>query len=435
MNKQVKFNPVFDALKPSSTLFVNEMVNKLWQQGEQVFHMGFGESRFDVHPQLENALGEHANKKSYLPARGLPALTEVVANYYSNKLALNFGSAQVIIGPGSKSLIYALQMVLDADLFLPSPSWVSYAPQAHLLSRKSFYIPASPDDNYRLDIQALDKLVQASTNSCKMLVLNSPNNPTGEVLSAEFLQELANYCRTNKLLVMSDEIYFQLCHGDVEHTSIAKYYPEGTLVLGGLSKHMSVGGWRLGVGLFPNSEFGQELMKKMVVFASETWSGVAAPIQYAAITAYSLDPQLEEYVDDCRCIHALRTDFIRRALIKLGLQCTGGQGAFYTTVNFANYKSDLAHVGVKTSSELAKYLLKHYRIASLPCADFGLPEQVLSLRLSTSYLDMEGESDPKRIFSVYKKSQHQEDFMSVEHHPMVHKALQTFEQFLADIQV
>jgi len=94
--------------------------------------MGFGESRFDVHPRLQESLARHANKKSYLPARGLPELIDAVAGYYSQKLSINFDSSQVLIGPGSKALIYGLQMVLDADVFLPGPSWVSYGPQAQL---------------------------------------------------------------------------------------------------------------------------------------------------------------------------------------------------------------------------------------------------------------------------------------------------------------
>ena len=90
MTNTLIFNSTFEGLVPSSTLFVNETVNRLWQQGEQVFHMGFGESRFDVHPRLQNALSSHANKKSYLPAKGLAALINVVARYYTNKLGTPF---------------------------------------------------------------------------------------------------------------------------------------------------------------------------------------------------------------------------------------------------------------------------------------------------------------------------------------------------------
>jgi aspartate/methionine/tyrosine aminotransferase len=430
MNNTLKFNPAFEGLEPSSTLFVNETVNRLWQQGEQVFHMGFGESRFDVHPTLQSALAAHANKKSYLPAKGLPQLLDAVAGYYSSKLETSFSSSQVLIGPGSKSLIYGLQMVLDADVFLTTPSWVSYGPQAQLLGNKFQYIPSNVEDNYRLDIGALDAMVKASNNPCKMLIINSPNNPTGEVMSDSFLQELATYCRANDIWVLSDEIYFQVCHGDVEHVSISKYYPEGTFVLGGLSKHFSIGGWRVGVALLPDTELGKQLMQKMVLFASETWSGVSAPIQYAAIDAYLQHKDVERYVADCRDIHGIRTRFIRSGLVAMGITCTSAKGGFYIAANFDKHSTSLRKLGIHNAADLSKHLLQEYRIATLPGSDFGIPTTTYTLRLSTSYLDMETDIDPQRIFDVYKGGSDESNLMSLENHPATHAALAAFASFM-----
>ncbi len=434
MNTYFKLNPAFDDLVPSSTLYINETVNKLWAQGKQVFHMGFGESRFDVHPRLQESLARHANKKSYLPARGLPELIDAVAGYYSQKLSINFDSSQVLIGPGSKALIYGLQMVLDADVFLPGPSWVSYGPQAQLLNKRYHYIPSKVDDNYRLSLEELDALVQASDNPCKLLIINSPNNPTGEVMAPDFLEELAQYCRQNNIWVLSDEIYFQVCHGDTDHVSIAQYYPEGTFVLGGLSKHLSIGGWRVGVALFPDTNTGKELLNKMVVFASETWSGVSAPIQYAAIDAYSLLPDIEQYIADCTAIHGIRTRFIHSSLENLGIRCTDAQGAFYIAANFDQYRDALAQLGIDSAAQLATHLLNEYRIAALPGSDFGLHSNMLTLRLSTSYLDMESNTDPKRLYEVYDGGKGSGVLMSVENHPNTQAAIEAFARFVATIQ-
>ena len=430
MTNKFRLNPVFSGLKPSSTLYINETVNKLWQQGEQVFHMGFGESRFEVSPELQTVLQNNAHQKSYLPARGLPELTEAVANYYSNKLDTNFSSDQIIIGPGSKSLIYGLQMVLGADVFLPTPSWVSYGPQATLLGNKYFYIPSKAETNYQLEISEFDKLVKLSNNKNKMLVLNSPNNPTGQMVSAEFLSELADYCRANNILVLSDEIYFQVFNGEVEHVSISRFYPEGTFILGGLSKHFSIGGWRLGIAILPDTEFGRELMHKMVVFSSETWSGVSSAIQYAAIKAYSLEDEVEQYVADCRDIHGIRTKFFREKLVEIDVRCTRAEGAFYITANFDLYSEKLKTIGINDSSELANHLLDKYRIASLPGIDFGIPETTLSLRLSTSYLDMETAEDSRRVFDLYKSNIDAQQFMSQKNHPVISSAIATFKQFI-----
>ncbi len=395
--------------------------------------MGFGESRFDVHPRLQTALAEHANKKSYLPARGLPELMGSVASYYSKKLNVPFEPSQVMIGPGSKSLIYGLQMVLNADLFLPTPSWVSYAPQATLLGKTYKYIPSKIESNYQLDISELDKLVKASENPCKVLLINSPNNPTGEVLTADFLKQLADYCRENDIWVLSDEIYFEVCHGEVPHTSISTFYPEGTIVLGGLSKHFSIGGWRIGVALMPNTADGMAILKKMVVFASETWSGVSAPIQYAAIDAYQQHEDVERYVADCRAIHGIRTRFIRDSLRAMGVTCTSGQGAFYVMPNFNRWEVELRERGVSTSAELARYLLDNYRIATLPGSDFGIPEAMLSLRLSTSYLDMETDNAPSEIFRLYRDGIGDKSLMSEKYHPNTHAALAAYRAFVDDL--
>lgn len=430
-----QLNPVFDGLKPSSTLYINETVNRLWADGHQVYHMGFGESRFEVHSKLAKALSDSALQKSYLPARGLPELCQSVAAYYSDKLALKFRNEQVIIGPGSKSLIYGLQMVLNADLFLPTPSWVSYAPQATLLGLKHFYIPSSVEGGYSFDLNAFDQLVSASKNPNKLLVLNSPNNPTGQMLDATQLQQIGDYCRENNIWVMSDEIYFQVAHGDIPHSSIAHYYPEGTFILGGLSKHLSIGGWRLGVALLPDTEFGKTLMEKLVVLSSETWSGVSSPIQYAALLAYSGDDEIERYISDCSVIHRIRTQFVRAGLLELGIQCTKAEGAFYLTVNFDGYRDALAGQGVVTSAELSKYLLERYRIASLPGADFGIPSRTLSLRLSVSYLDMEDSPSAQRVYGLYQSGVSEAEFMATDNHPNMHAALRAFKACTDDLTI
>lgn len=432
-NNVTSFNPAFEGLVPSSTLFINETVNRLWQQGEQAFHMGFGESRFDVHPRLKASLIDNANKKSYLPARGLPQLIDCVADYYSAKLETPFSSSQVIVGPGSKALIYGLQMVLNADLFLPTPSWVSYAPQAQLLGNKVSYVPSAVDDSYQLDIEALDDLVKKSDNPRKLLIINSPNNPTGEMMSDAFLQKLADYCRANNIWVLSDEIYFQVCHGELEHVSIAKYYPEGTFVFGGLSKHLSIGGWRVGVALFPDTELGKQLLEQMVVFASETWSGVSAPIQYAAIEAYQQHADVEQYIADCCAIHGIRTSFIHKHLSDLGIRCTSAQGGFYIAANFDSFREGLSKLGINTAAQLAGHLLDQYHIATLPGSDFGIPACTQTLRLSTSYLDMETEFDSQRLYDLYNGGLGSKRLMGIDNHPVTHGALLGFTQFIKTI--
>jgi aspartate/methionine/tyrosine aminotransferase len=434
MDSDIKLNPAFKDRATSSTLLINESVTRLWEQGEEILQMGFGESRFAVHPKLEAAMIASAARTSYLPARGLPSLCEAVAAYHTDKLSLPISSHQVIIGPGSKALIFALQMALDADLFLPTPSWVSYRPQAELLKRSVVHIPSKMVDDYRFDLDEFDELVKAAGNRQKLLVINSPNNPTGQMLDEPFLRELAEYCRKERVLVLSDEIYFRVQHGETPHCSIAKYYPEGTFILGGPSKHLSVGGWRLGVAIVPDTRAGADVIAALEVIAGEIWASAAAPMQYAALTAYSGDPDIETYIDECADIHGIRTRFLYEQLSALGVHCTKPQGAFYVTANFDNLSAELARSGIRSSPELARHLLERHAIATLAGDSFGIPETTLSLRLATSYLDMEKDSDSKRLLGLFANGLREEEFMSKAHHPKTHAAIDGFSDFIDSVE-
>jgi len=415
---------------PSSTLTINEQVKARWANGERLLHLGFGESRFAVHKKLRSALCEHSVEKSYLPSKGYAPLCESVARYYGDKLKLDFESSLVMIGPGSKALIYALQLALKADLFLPTPSWVSYAPQADLLGNRHFYIPQSNQLGFEFELSALDALVKASGNERKLLIINSPNNPTGQMYSTEFLEELAKYCRQQKILIISDEIYGLVQHGKIEHHSIATFYPEGTLVLGGLSKHLSIGGWRIGVALLPNTPSGRKLMAALEVIASEIWSSVATPVQFAAQVAYSNDDDIETYIKTCTAIHGVRTQFLYSGLTKLDIRCAYPNGAFYLAASFDHWKPQLKLLGIQTSAQLASYLLDTHDLATLACDSFGMASDQMTLRLASSYLDMERDEDSQRLIDLFESNIDHDVFMSRQHHPNMHAALDGFELFV-----
>ncbi|MFK7733518.1 MAG: pyridoxal phosphate-dependent aminotransferase [Pseudomonadales bacterium] len=423
----------FSNLLPSPTLKINELVKQRWQQGRPVHHLGFGESRFDVHPVLQEALQKNTHRKSYLEAQGLNSLRSVAAAYYGKRNGTPYSTEQVIIGPGSKSLIYAIQMVLDVDIFLPTPSWVSYAPQAEMLGKRVHWIPAHAKDGYHFDLAAFDEQLRKSNSSNQLLILNSPNNPTGQMLTPENLQQIADYCRLNRVIVLSDEIYSQVVHGQQIHTSISQFYPEGTVVVGGLSKHLSLGGWRIGVGLLPDNDFGSQLMKALVVVASEQWSSVSAPVQFAAIAAYSEDCSVEEYIKVCGDIHGVRSRYLAKSLSAMGVRTTKPDGGFYVTANFNDWRSNLKKVGVRNASELAGYLLDSYDIAALPGSVFGIESSELSLRLSSSYLDFEHDTDSARLLDVWSMRHTDEQFMAAEIHPNFNEAIAAFRAFIAHL--
>ncbi|MEZ4677864.1 MAG: aminotransferase class I/II-fold pyridoxal phosphate-dependent enzyme [Caldilineaceae bacterium] len=419
--------------EPSPTLYINERVNDLWAAGETVYHLGFGESRFPVHPKIWSALRDNADKKSYLASLGLLELRAAAANFYARKLGMPIQRDQVIIGPGSKPLYFIIQLALEADLFLPTPSWVSYGPQARLIDKPVYQIPSRADDGYPLTIDAIDATMRQSANPSKILLLNSPNNPTGQMFEPTFLGQLADYCRAHGVMVLSDEIYSLVPHGHRDHRSMARFYPEGTVVLGGLSKHLSLGGWRLGTAILPDTDEGKTLMRALRVIAGELWSSPTGPVQYAGIIAYNDEDDIDAYIDECAQIHAIRTQYLWQQLVDAGVFCAQPDGGFYCFPTFNQWQEPLAKLGITTSPQLANYLLDTYQISSLPGTAFGVDERELSLRLASSYLDMETDAKAEAILAAYRANPDPAALMA-EHHPNTREAVRRLRQFVEELE-
>ena len=200
---------------------------------------------------------------------------------------------------------------------------------------------------------------------------------------------------------------------------------------GGLSKHLSLGGWRLGKALLPLEQ--SELMTAVCVIASETWSCATAPVQYAAVTAYSGDPDIETYIQECAAIHRARTQHIWGCLVELGIRCPQPQGGFYLLPNFDRWQEPLAQRGVTTSLQLADYLLQKYQIATLPGSAYGIPASELSLRVATSFVDMETEAAAKKVLAAWRACNGNVDSFIDNHHPNTASAMARIKQFLDDL--
>ena len=265
----------------SATLAINAKISRMMAEGQQIFHLGFGEARFPVHPKILAAFREHAVARSYLPVAGLPELRTLIADYYKRKFQIEAEASQVIVGSGSKSLLFGAIHALKGDVILPSPCWVSYDTQAYLTGKAVTWIPTHLEDNYCLTPEELKAGLQTAREtgqSPAVLVLNTPNNPSGVMYPAQLLSDLADVARSERLIIISDEIYALTAYGDIPHASIAHNYPEGTIVTGGLSKHLSLGGWRFGVAILPPGDFGIQLHQYMSAVASSIWTTVTAPV-------------------------------------------------------------------------------------------------------------------------------------------------------------
>ena len=195
-------------IKTSATLAINELSHKLEKKGKEIFKFGLGQSPFPVPKIIVEELIKNAEQKNYINVSGLIELREQIAKYHTIRNKNNYVADNVIIGPGSKELIFQIQLVLDCDVLLPSPSWVSYEPQAQILNKKIHWIKTDANTNWHITPDELEKICQNSQLMEKLLILNSPNNPSGTTHSN--LEALAKIVKKNNIIVLSDEIYAEL---------------------------------------------------------------------------------------------------------------------------------------------------------------------------------------------------------------------------------
>jgi len=373
-------NPLVLGLKESATLAINLKALRMRQEGLEVFHFGFGQSPFPVPEPLQEALRRNADKKDYLPTRGLPDLCEAVAAFYRSEFGYDFTGADVCVGPGSKELIFQTIYLMEGPLLVPAPSWVSYGPQAALRGKEIVPIATRRANGYRLQAGELDRACHRLGQCQKLLILNNPNNPTGAFYRQGEIEELAEICRAYQVVVISDEIYAMLNYTHRPHSSMAHYYPEGTIVTGGLSKSFAAGGYRLGVMLVPRGlSLMMEALKSVI---SETFSAVSAPIQYAALAAYGNFEAVRPFVRATCEIHRYACEYLHRRFEGMGLNCPRPEGAFYLFPDFQNQREALRKRGIFTGRRLCDVLLAEALVAVLPGSDFYLAATELGVRVA-----------------------------------------------------
>ena len=369
----------------SATLWINELSNKLKKEGKKIYKLGLGQSPFPVPASVVEELKTNAHQKDYLEVKGLYKLREAVGEYHSRRNSIQRSAKNVLIGPGSKELMFLLQFAYYGDLLIPTPSWVSYAPQAMFIGRKIHWINTTEKNKWRLIPGELDKICKKDSNRPRIVILNYPSNPTGVTYSISELKDLAAVARKYKVILLSDEIYGEL-NFEGQHVSIAKYYPEGTIISGGLSKWCGAGGWRLGTFTFPPSL--SWLLDAMASLASETFTSTSAPIQYAAIRAFKGGVDIERYLTNTRKILKALGLKIHKDLDKVNIISPAPEGGFYLFINFKKHSSSLKKKGIKTSEDLTKKLLEDTGVAMLPGSAFGRPPEELTARIA--YVDFDG---------------------------------------------
>lgn len=402
----VNLNLNVRGLSQSSTLAINEKSFELIKNGHQVFRFGLGQSPFPVPEPVVEALRRNAHQKDYLNVRGLLPLREAVANFNYRTQRIETRPEDVLVGPVSKELIFILQLVYYGDLIIPTPSWVSYFPQARIIGRHVHWVPTKAEDSYRLTPEKLDLICRTDPNRPRVVILNYPSNPTGCTYPTEKLKELAVVARKYGIVLVSDEIYGMI-HHQGQHVSIARFYPEGTIVSSGLSKWCGAGGWRLGTFSFPKEL--SWLRDAMAIVASETYTSTSAPIQYAAVTAFQQSDEIDAYLALSRRILRFLAKIIRQKLESANISVPMPQGGFYLFPDFGYYREKLAARGIMTSMEMCEVLLEETGVALLPGVDFGHQPEELLARLA--YVDFDGARVLEKVEKNYQNEKLTENFI------------------------
>ena len=396
--------------KVSQTLRMNEMVSLLKSQNKLVYQFGFGQSPFPVPDIMKKEIIKNCDNNKYLPVQGIKELRKSIANFYEKYTKHTINPDQIIIGPGSKELLFLFSLIFNGDVIISDSSWVSYKAQSNINKKKIIWYPSEFKDNWKIIPSKLDRLledcnikVESGGKSSKYLILNSPCNPTGHCYDEQELFELSLVARKHNIIIISDEIYSELSFN--KHYSISKYYDK-TIVCNGISKFLSCGGWRLGFMIFPTKL--NNILSKMLQTASESYSCVSSPIQYASIKGFDLNIT-GEYISNCKKILNEVANYIYVKFRQNNIEVRPSKGGFYIFPNFSylpkadilyeewclqNQKSNdkinnVENLDIMCFSQwVFDKIFSEIKVACLPGCDFGRPNNELTCRIA--YVDFDG---------------------------------------------
>lgn len=380
--------------KISPNLDLNHKVNLRKARGESLVNMAFGEARLPPFPALVDHLIAGARRNSYGSVLGDDQAREAVSRYFTRRRQPT-SPDQVILAPGSKPLLMALNLVLPGDVLLPRPCWNTYAPQAHLAGKHAYGIPIPDDCGGVPEPTALRDSIRAARllgHDPRIVVVTLPDNPTGTLAPPDTVREICAIAEEEDLFIVSDEIYRDLVHDTrAQILSPAEVVPHRVVVTSGLSKSLAIGGWRIGVARFPSSSAGMHVRDGVASAASEIWSTLARPMQSVAAYAFSEPPELRAHVAATARLHGELARAVHGIMVNAGATCRRPTGGFYVYPDFEPLRANLALHGVTDSDSLRDHLLEEYGIAVLAGHLLGDDSKTLRFKAATSMLYGENE--------------------------------------------
>ncbi len=346
---------------PSLTLSITNQAKAMKAAGEEVYGLAGGEPEMDTPQFIKDAAIQALTdgKTKYTPAAGVPELREAIAEKLEKENGISYEPNQVIVNSGAKhSCMNAIMAVVEEgdEVIIPSPYWVSYPEMVRIAGGVPVLVETTEENGWKITPEQFEEHMTGLT---KMIILNTPGNPTGAIYSADELRALGEVALLEDIIILSDEIYEKLIYGEAQHVSIAslsKDLYDLTITIGGFSKAYSMTGWRIGYIAAP-----KEIAAAIAKIQGHTTSNACSFSQYGALAALQ---QQSTFVDDLRSEYDMRRTFMFDRLSKISnISVVEPQGAFYFFVN-------AKPMGLQ-SVNLCDKLLKRYKVATVPGIAFG----------------------------------------------------------------
>lgn len=363
-------------IKPSSTLSITEKAGVLRGEGKDVISFSVGEPDFDTPDHIKKAAIDAINEgfTKYTPATGTVELRKAVAKKLKEDNGLDYDYTQIVISNGAKhSLVNALMAIVNPgdEVIIPAPFWLSYAEMVRIAGGTPVIAYTKAENNFELSREILES---AYTDKTKAVIVTTPSNPTGMVLTEKCLREIADFAVEKDIIVIADEIYEKLIYSkDKKHISIASFGKEiyeRTITVNGVSKSYAMTGWRIGY-----TASSKQIAKLMASMQSHMTSNPNSIAQMAALAAIE-GPQ--DCVEDMREKFEERRDYIYDRVAKMPyLKTLKPEGAFYLFVDFSGtYGKKYNDTVLESAAQIGALLLDEELIAVVPCADFGMPDYI-----------------------------------------------------------
>ncbi len=354
-------------MSPSPTMAITSKAKEMRAKGIDVIGFGAGEPDFDTPEHIKEAAKRAIDEgfTKYTPPAGIPELRKAVAEKLKDENGIDYDVSQIVITDGAKQALFSLvlSVIEEGDeVIIPAPYWVTYPEQVKFAGGKPVFVETKEENEFSLTLEDIEPAV---TERTKLLILCTPNNPTGSAIDREELERIGKFCAERGILIASDECYEKLTYDGFKHTSIASISEEIksiTVTINALSKAFSMTGWRVGYAAGP-----EEIISSMIKINSQSISNVNSIAQKAAVTALTGSQDfLKKWL---KAFDERRRYMIEKLNEIPGVKCLLPKGAFYA---FPNVKELIEKSELKDDFQLADYLLEKAKIAVVPGSAFGM---------------------------------------------------------------